>query len=72
MSKRPKFAEFIPLFETNSEFSITEEQYESMTGVPLPKGSYYLLNSSALYKKAAEYGFELILNERTISFKKRN
>ena len=41
MSKRPRFKDLIPLFETNSDFSITEDQYEKMTGAPLPKGTYY-------------------------------
>lgn len=72
MSKHPRFKDLIPLFETNSDFSITKDQYEKMTGAPLPKGTYYLLNGSALYKKATEHGFELVLNERTVSFKKRN
>lgn len=70
MSRKPKFTELISLFESNTDFSLTEEQYEQMTGAPLPKGSYYLLTKSAVAKSAAEHGFQLNLNERTISFKK--
>ncbi len=70
MSKLPKFTELFPLFEANSDFSLTEEQYEQMTGAPLPKETYYLLKKSAVAKRAAEHGFKLVLNKRTISFKK--
>ena len=70
MSKHPNFNELSAHFEADSDFSITEEQYEQMTGVPLPKGTNYLLNKSALSKIAKKRGFKLILNKRTISFKK--
>ncbi len=72
MSKNPKFTELISLFESNTDFSLTEEQYEEMTGAPLPKETNYLLKKSAVAKRAVEHGFQLVLNERTISFKKIN
>ncbi len=72
MSKRPDLTELLPLFEAQADFSLTETQYAEKTGATLPKDSYYLLRKSAVAKAAAQHGFALFVNERTISFKKTN
>ena len=60
----------LSLFETKTEFSLTETQYKEKTGVALPKDASYLLKNSAVSKLAAEKGYSLLVNERTVSFKK--
>lgn len=70
MGKQPNFAKLYPLFEANSDFSLTEAQYEKLTGVPMPTKTYYLLNGSAVMRAAKEKGYQLFLNEKTLSFRK--
>lgn len=70
MGKQPNFTKLYPLFEANSDFSLMEKQYEKLTGAPMPKELRYLLKGSAVAKKAAEHGYVLQVNERTMSFKK--
>ena len=72
MSKKPNLSELLPLFEAQSDFSLTETQYTEKTGAALPKDSYYLLKKSAVAKAAMGKGYEILLNERTILFKKIN
>lgn len=71
MSK-PNLTKLLLLFEAQSDFSLTETQYAEKTGAALPKDSYYLLKKSAVAKAAMENGYEILLNERTILFKKLN
>lgn len=70
MSRQPNLSELLPLFEAQSDFSLTESQYAEKTGAALPKDSYYLLKKSAVARAAMENGYEVLLNERTILFKK--
>ena len=70
MSNKVDFSKFLPLLESNEEFSITEKQYLKNTGWEMPKDTYYLKNYSALSKKAQEYGYSIEVNERTIILKK--
>lgn len=72
MSNKIDFTKFLPLLESNEEFSITEKQYLKNTGREMPKDTYYLRHSSALSKKAEEYGYVIDVNERTIILKKAN
>ena len=71
MSK-PNLTKLLLLFKAQSDFSLTETQYAEKTGAALPKDSYYLLKKSAVAKAAMENGYEILLNERTILFKKLN
>lgn len=70
MSNKVDFSKFLPLLESNEEFSITEKQYLKNIGKEMPKDTYYLKHSSALSKKAKEYGYSIEVNERTIILKK--
>lgn len=77
MSKRPKLDELDYLFEAGEDFQITSTEYESRTGVPLPKGKNYLQNNSALARLAKERGYIIIdiveesVPKRTVLFKRR-
>ena len=69
MSK-PNLAKIIELLESGEQFSLTESQYETKTGSNVPKDNTYLVKKSAVARKAKEYGYRLVLQERTILFEK--
>lgn len=68
--KKPNLEKLLPLLESGEEFSLTETQYLQKTGATLPKDIYYLKNKSALSKKVKEYGYCILIKEKTISLKK--
>ena len=70
MANKINFSKFLPLLESNEEFSITEKQYLKSTGRTLPKDTYYLKHGSAFSKEAEKYGYVIEVNERTILLKK--
>ena len=49
---------------------MTENQYKRKTGLNIPKNNTYLVNDSAVARKAKEYGYKLVLQERQISFER--
>jgi len=53
-------------------FSLTEKQYEKLTGRKMPKDTSYLIRRSALSKFAEEKGLKIKVQEKTISFEKKN
>ena len=65
-----RFEKIIPLFDAGEDFSLTETQYRNSTGKTLPKDYYYLKNKSALAKEAKKFGFQIEIQEKTVSFKK--
>lgn len=70
MSNKVDFSKFLPLLESNEEFSITEKQYLKNTGREMPKGTHYLKHSSAFSREAKKHGYSIEVNERTIILKK--
>ena len=50
MGKHPKLENLNSLFASNKDFSLTDEQYQKKTGIPLPKKIDYILKRSALAK----------------------
>lgn len=72
MGKHPKFDSIVPLLRSNESFSLTEKEYEKKTGCAMPKSNYYLKNGSAFSKLATEYGFEVTVQERTVSITKKS
>lgn len=71
MKKKPNFEELEHTFSKGEEFSLTEAQYKAKTGAPMPQKKSYLLNNSALAKRAKKFGYRLELIEKTIIFKKK-
>lgn len=63
---RPKLDALNGLFGSGKDFELTDEQYEKKTGAPLPKSSYYLLNGSALARRAKENGYRLELIKKRV------
>ena len=76
MSKRPKLDGLAYLLDGGEAFQLTGKEYEAATGVPLPKGAYYLRKESALAQWAMERGYyisevqESVAPERTVLFRK--
>ncbi|MBE6967947.1 MAG: hypothetical protein E7444_05880 [Ruminococcaceae bacterium] len=77
MGKHPNLNELEYLFEKGVDFHLTAREYEKKTGIPLPKDKNYIKNGSALARRVAEHGFEIIeiqekpVIERTVYFKKK-
>ena len=71
MSNRIDFSKFLPLLESNEEFSITEKQYLKNTGREIPKDTYYLKSKSAFAKLAKKHGYIIEVKERTICLRKQ-
>lgn len=71
MGKHPDLSQLQNLFERGEEFSLTDAQYERKTGAPLPKAKNYILNNSALARKAAEYDYYLEVIQKTVILKKK-
>lgn len=78
MSKHPNLSELDYLFETGTDFRLSDRLYQERTGAALPKEKSYIKHSSALAKWANEKGYyiEEVENvakiEREIVFKKRD
>lgn len=76
MGKHPKFDGLEYLLDSGETFQLTGKEYETATGVPLPKGAYYLRKESALAQWAKERGYyiseiqESCTPERAVFFKK--
>lgn len=66
----PNLEKIIELLESGEPFSLTENQYKRKTGLNIPKNNTYLVNDSAVARKAKEYGYKLVLQERQISFER--
>lgn len=71
MGKKPNLNKLNYLFDRES-FELTDAKYEKLTGAPMPKDKYYLLNKSALAKKCRELGYKLILQEKLITVVKKD
>ena len=71
MGKRPKLSQVDELFKKGIEFKLTDAEYESKTGCPLPKDTYYLQKKSALAKLAMQNGYDIQVIEKQVIFRKK-
>ncbi len=60
MGKNPDLDKLDDLFEQGKDFQLTGKLYEERTGVSLPKTKNYIINDSALARKAAEHGYKIV------------
>lgn len=67
---RIDFTEIKNLIDSSIEFSLSEKQYEKLTGRKMPKDTYYLTNNSAIARFAAELGLRVSVHEKSITFEK--
>lgn len=71
MGKRPDLSELEKMFSKGIEFELTDAQYEKKTGIPLPKGIYYLKNQSALAKLVSKMDYSMEVIEKQVIFRKK-
>lgn len=72
MGKHPRLENLDPLFQSGKDFVLTDAQYEKKTGTMLPKNKNYLINGSALARKAIKEGYNMVVIEKQVIFKKMN
>lgn len=70
MGKRPNLNALDKYFNKGNDFALTDDQYEKLTGIPLPKKTYYIINKSALAKKCQQEGFKISVQEKKVIIKK--
>lgn len=58
------------MVDSSLDFSLTEKQYEKLTGRKLPKDNSYIINKSSLDKFAKGYGLKIKIQGKTIAFEK--
>lgn len=64
------FSELESILNSSIDFSLTEKQYEKLTGRPMPKDTGYLIQRSALARFAKSRGLRVQVREKTITFVK--
>ncbi len=71
MAKHPKLNALDYLFDAGKDFELTDEQYEKKTGVVLPKRTKYIINDSALAKRARIKGYRIEVVEKKVKLIKQ-
>lgn len=66
------FSKIKNMVDSSLDFSITEKQYEKLTGRKLPKDNSYIINKSALANFAKSNNLKIIIQEKTIRFEKES
>ena len=66
------FSKIETMLNSSLNFSLSEKQYEKLTGRKMPKDTSYLINKSALANFAEKLGLRIRVQEKTISFEKKN
>ena len=66
------FSKIENMLNSSLDFSLSEKQYEKLTGRKMPKDTSYLINKSALSRFANELGLKIKVQEKTISFEKKD
>lgn len=72
MSKNPNLSNLLPLFEADSNFTLTETEYKKMTGANLPQNTKYIEEKSALSKYAEKLGYKVTVKERTVLLERKS
>lgn len=64
------FSKIEYMLQSSMDFSLSEKQYEKLTGRKMPKDTAYLIQRSALSRFANKLGLRICVQEKTISFEK--
>ena len=64
------FSALESIINSSIDFSLTEKQYEKLTGRAMPKDTGYLIQRSALARFAKSRGLRVQVREKTITFVK--
>lgn len=65
------FSKIEGMIKSSIDFSLSEKQYENLTGRKMPKNDYYLTKKSAIAKFANKFNLTVQVHEKTITFEKR-
>ena len=68
---RIDFSKIEEMLKSSIDFSLSEKQYENLTGRKMPKNNYYLVKDSAIAKFVDGLGWTIKVHEKTISFEKK-
>lgn len=74
MAKHPDLSQIDDIMQKGDNFSVSGEEYERLTGAPLPKDDSYLQKKSAVAKRAKDAGFQIKVSYeavRTVRFEKQ-
>lgn len=72
MGKHPDLRGIETLLKTGEDFMLSEVQYKSRTGSPLPKDTNYIKHRSALAKLCRNYGYVIEVQPKIINIRKDN
>ena len=67
MSK-PKLERIVDRFKKGKNFSLSREEYIRLTGADIPQSASYTRSSSAIAKRAKEYGYQITVIPETLVF----
>lgn len=65
------FSKIEEMLKSSIDFSLSEKQYENLTGRKMPKDNYYLIKKSAIAKFADRLGLTIKVHEKTMTFEKK-
>ena len=65
---RIDFSKIEEMIKSSIEFSLSEKQYENLTGRKMPKNNYYLIKQSAIAQFADGLGLSIKVHENTNYF----
>lgn len=68
---RIDFSKIEEMIKSSIDFSLSEKQYENLTGRKMPKNNYYLIKQSAIAKFADGLGLSIKIHEKTITFERK-
>ena len=67
---RIDFSKIEEMIKSSIEFSLSEKQYENLTGRKMPKNNY-LIKQSAIAQFADGLGLSIKVHEKTITFERK-
>ena len=68
---RIDFSKIEEMIKSSIDFSLSEKQYENLTGRKMPKNNYYLIKQSAIAQFADGLGLSIKIHEKTITFERK-
>lgn len=68
---RIDFSKIEEMIKSSIEFSLSEKQYENLTGRKMPKNNYYLIKQSAIAQFADGLGLSIKVHEKAITFERK-
>ena len=70
MSK-PNLQKIEEMLKRKNYIHLTDKEYQKLTGLPLPKEKWYIINRSALAKLATDNAYEIQVIEKQVILRKK-